>query len=140
MRYVMATLMMMSFGCDKGSAPAAPANAAPPGEAKAPASQAAPQAATLETLLAAPNVVLLDVRTEGEWKGSHIKGARHLPLSSIDTIEQVVADKATPIVTHCLSGARSGRATDILRRKGYTQVVNGGGFKALAAKAGRELE
>jgi phage shock protein E len=140
MRYVLAMLMTMSFGCDKGAAPATPANAAPAAEAKAPASQAAPKPATLETLLAEPNVVLLDVRTEGEWKASHIKGARHLALSSIDNISTLVADKTTPIVAHCLSGARSGRATDILRRKGYTRVVNGGGFKALSAKAKRELE
>ena len=134
MRHAFAILaaLGLSAGCDQAPAPTAEANAAPASQASKPV--------TLDTLLAEPGVVLLDVRTEGEWKATHIKGAKHLPLSQIDKIAEIVPDKSTPIVAHCLSGGRSGRATDILRRKGYTRVVNGGGFKALATKAQRALE
>jgi rhodanese-related sulfurtransferase len=35
---------------------------------------------------------------------------------------------SAPIITHCKSGARAGRAKTILKGQGYKTVVNAGGF------------
>jgi rhodanese-related sulfurtransferase len=37
------------------------------------------------------------------------------------------ADKAAPIVAHCGSGGRGGRAVMLLAQLGYTNAHNGGG-------------
>ena len=72
--------------------------------------------------------LLLDVRTPEEYHRGHIPGSRNLPLDSIGGAEGLPEEKATPIFVHCLSGVRSGQATDILGRMGYTRVKNIGGI------------
>ena len=39
-----------------------------------------------------------------------------------------------PLLLCCLSGARSGRATEYLRSKGCEQVYNGGGWEEVKAQ------
>jgi rhodanese-related sulfurtransferase len=54
-----------------------------------------------------------------------------LPARLADVEAWTGGDKQKPIVVHCRSGARSGRAQTILQKAGYTQVVNGGGYTSL---------
>lgn len=69
--------------------------------------------------------VCLDVRTDGEFKLGHVKGAVHIPLAILEkNIENKIKDKNTPIFMHCRSGGRSGRAMKILKKLGYKNLVD----------------
>ena len=86
------------------------------------------------------DAVLIDVRSQGEFMSGHIEGALCLPLDRIQAgIAEVAPDLRTPLVLYCASGARSGRAREIVLRLGYTQVANGGGVGALALRLNRPI-
>ena len=70
-------------------------------------------------------VTLLDVREQVEWDAGHIPGAAFIPQGELPgRIEAEFPDKDQQIVLYCRSGARSGRATQLLQGLGYTDVVN----------------
>ncbi len=70
---------------------------------------------------AAPLVV--DVRAPGEWSAERIDGAINLPLSQLaDRLDELPADR--PILVYCTSGYRSAVAASLLRREGFTQVMD----------------
>ena len=72
--------------------------------------------------------VLLDVRTPEEYKQVHIPGSMNIPLNQLETVNQKITDKNTPIFVHCLSGGRSAQAPRGLKHLGYTNVTNIGGI------------
>jgi len=77
--------------------------------------------------------VILDVRTDGEYKSGHIKGSVNIPLQVLGNhISRLKKDK--PIITCCASGMRSASARNILLSKGFTEVYNGGGWSGLQNK------
>jgi phage shock protein E len=87
-----------------------------------------------------PNTVLIDVRSTGEFNEGHIEGAVCLPLDRIQhDITTVVPDKATPLLLYCRSGARSGRACEIVTQLGYGATRNGGAVGTLALSLGRRV-
>ena len=68
--------------------------------------------------------VLLDVRTEAEWKVSHIPRARRVePGATVDTAVPDVPKNAA-LVTYCAVGYRSGDLATRLRAAGFTNVKN----------------
>ena len=69
---------------------------------------------------------ILDVRTPAEYAEEHIEGSVNIPL---DTVPQNVdrIKKMGKVVAHCRSGARSGNATDFLKKQGV-DIINGGGI------------
>ena len=72
--------------------------------------------------------VVLDVRAGSEFRAGHIPGAVHIPLGRLPE-EAASLQKDTAIVVHCQSGNRSPVGLSILRKLGFTQVVNfPGGF------------
>lgn len=76
-----------------------------------------------------PNAIVLDVRTEAEYRGGHIKGAVLLPLDRLeDEAETVLPDKNREILVYCRSGRRSADAGAILTALGYTDVADFGGI------------
>lgn len=75
--------------------------------------------------------LVLDVRSPGEFKGGHIKGAKNFPLSSLPANLKKLKDKDQPIITCCASGMRSASAKSILQSEGFTNVHNGGGWRSL---------
>ena len=81
-----------------------------------------------ELLKEKKGAVLLDVRNPDEFRSERIPGSVNLPLGQIQRIEQVVPDKNTPVLVHCLSGARSATAATQLIRMGYTDVTDLGGI------------
>ena len=91
----------------------------------------------VEEYHATAGAVLLDVRTQDEYRGGHIPGSRNLPLDSLDKVTGIVKEKDTPIFVHCLSGARSGQAAVRLARMGYTNVKNIGGISVYQGKVER---
>ena len=84
-----------------------------------------------------PGALLLDVRTEGEYAGGHVPGAKNLPLQALEGITALAPAKDTPLYVYCRSGARSGQATGQLQRMGYTKVTNIGGIMNYHGKVER---
>lgn len=71
--------------------------------------------------------VLIDVREEGEYAMSHIKGVDMLkPMSIIkEWIDEVIAQTEDKIVIFtCHTGARSGDIQTMFKKKGHTQTLN----------------
>lgn len=93
-----------------------------------------------EALMAQGGTVFVDVRTQAEWNGGHLPGAKHLDRGMLEfKVERAIPDKSTPIVTYCKSGARGALATQTLMAMGYTNVRNlAGGFLAWE-KAGYQV-
>ena len=69
--------------------------------------------------------VLLDVRTREEYADGHVPGSVNIPLNQLETISY---GKDTPLYVYCRSGARSGRAVQVLKKSGYEKAVNIGGI------------
>lgn len=75
------------------------------------------------------NTVLIDVRSTEEYSEGHIPGSRLLPLPELAfRVKDLPADKSTPLIVYCLSGARSRAAATQLARAGYTEVYDMGGI------------
>ncbi|MDQ0161372.1 rhodanese-like domain-containing protein [Aeribacillus alveayuensis] len=77
---------------------------------------------------------LIDVREPNEFEGGHILGARNIPLSQLrHRYKEIRPDK--PVYLYCQNSVRSGRAAQLLKRKGYNDIYNlKGGFKKWTGK------
>ena len=71
-------------------------------------------------------IVLVDVRTAGEFSSGHLPEAVNIPLAEIADSPPTEEMDAL-IVLYCRSGNRSSQAERILRNLGYTDLVNFGG-------------
>lgn len=69
------------------------------------------------------NLQVLDVRTDREWKGGHVPGARHIVVPKLQERASEL-DKSKPIAVYCASGYRASLATSILKREGFKEVMN----------------
>lgn len=79
--------------------------------------------------------LLLDVRRDDEWQAGHAPQARHIPLDELTARAGEVPTEQR-VVAVCRSGARSGRATQFLRRSGIDVVNLDGGMQAWARAGG----
>ncbi len=71
------------------------------------------------------NAIILDVRTEGEFKEGHIPQARHLPPASLDEqVHKLEKYKDRPVVVYCRSGTRSAHVGGVLHKHGFAEVFN----------------
>lgn len=79
--------------------------------------------------------IIIDVRSDKEFKGGHYPNAIHLDYKTIEsTIDSLNLDKDAEIYVYCRSGRRSGIAKEILEKKGYTRVINGINLKSLESR------
>lgn len=72
----------------------------------------------------------IDVRTPAEYKGRHIKEFKNIPLN---TLKSHIAnlDRSKEVVVICQSGMRSSQAAKLLKKSGFTNVLNvSGGMNA----------
>lgn len=68
-------------------------------------------------------IVLLDVRTENEFKQGHIANALNIPYDSISMrINELPQSKDTKVVIYCRSGRRAEVARGILAQEGFTNL------------------
>lgn len=66
----------------------------------------------------------VDVRTDREWAGGYVKGAKHIPVSEVEAEAAAkLPDKSQPIVTYCAAGPRAAKGAAILRKLGYHDVT-----------------
>lgn len=76
-----------------------------------------------------PDLCLIDVREDHEWKEFHIPKAIHIPKDTlVSVIEDTIPNKETPIYLHCKGGVRSLYSANCLAELGYQDVysVDGG--------------
>lgn len=66
-------------------------------------------------------VVLIDVRTKGEYDLMHITNAINIPVNEIEK-KIFIYEQQKPIMIYCSSGARSKTALQILNSLGYTNI------------------
>jgi hydroxyacylglutathione hydrolase len=77
---------------------------------------------------------VLDVRRASEFAEGHIEKAANIAHTRLlSRLNEVPRDR--PVLVHCRSGARSARATALLRRHGYNATNLAGGFLAWEAAA-----
>jgi rhodanese-related sulfurtransferase len=98
-------------------------------------------AALQARLATGERVVLLDLRSAGDFGTAHIPGARWLSRGRLDLqIGQEAPDKNTAVVLYCRTGAESTLSAPMLQTLGYHSVsVVDGGFAAWQ-KAGLPTE
>lgn len=90
-------------------------------------------AVELDAMLAAGNVLLIDVREPQEYALEHIAGAINQPLSSFDPAGVPDAQGRT-IVLQCAGGKRSGMALDrCMTARATIDTHLGGGLAAWKA-------
>jgi len=83
-------------------------------------------------------VEVLDVRKPGEWNVSHLKDAKFVPLADMPSNLESL-DKNSTYIVHCGGGYRSMTAISLMKRDGFTDLVNVyGGFSAMV-NAGLEM-
>jgi phage shock protein E len=71
----------------------------------------------------ASGALLLDVRSEMEFRGGAIPGAINIPVQSLaGRLGEL--DRARPVVVYCASGMRSASAASLLRRSGFAEVYD----------------
>lgn len=68
-------------------------------------------------------LLLVDVRSAGEFGAAHVKGALHIPAPML-RIRHTELDQNRDIAVICSTGHRSSLAASILKRKGFTRVWN----------------
>ena len=75
------------------------------------------------------SVLLIDVRTPGEYKSIRIPDSISVPLDGIkQDILKVAPSKDSEIIVYCQSGARSSSACNELVKMEYTNISNLGGI------------
>ena len=77
--------------------------------------------------------IVIDVRSQGEFAGGHIKGAKNIPLNEIGNKINDIKKLNKPVIACCASGMRSSQATSILKQNGI-DAINGGGWQSLQNK------
>jgi thioredoxin len=81
--------------------------------------------AQFEQLIKKPGGVLLDVRTQNEFKNGHITNSGQLNYYALDFRKRLLMlPKDEPIYLYCNTGWRSEKAAQILVENGYKNVYN----------------
>lgn len=91
----------------------------------------------VRSFLSTKGALLLDVRTPEEYAEGHIEDSVNVPLQNIEILRTIIEDKSTPLFVYCRSGARSARATDILKKMGFFNAEDIGGILSYQGKVVR---
>jgi phage shock protein E len=83
--------------------------------------------------LVSNGALIVDVRSAGEYSGGHIQGSINIPVDTIQSKMAELKKKGKPVITVCLSGARSGMAQNALTAAGI-EAYNGGPWLSLEKK------
>lgn len=70
-----------------------------------------------------PDVVVLDIRTPGEFNAGHIAGAINIDYYAANFDDRIAAlDPSKTYVLHCKSGGRSDRSLPLMRASKITDL------------------
>lgn len=138
---LLALLLFTACGADNtADKPASPPEASPPAKEAAGARSDIDVPALKAALDAGSVRLLVDVRTDSEYRGGHVPGAVHIPLADLGRrMGELGTAEAGPVHLICQSGGRSGKAADLLVESGYTAINVAGGTGAWRA-AGYPVE
>ena len=89
-----------------------------------------PQEAKKMIALSKEGLLVLDVRTEGEYNESHLKNSTLIPIQVLaERVGEINGYKNKDIIVYCAVGGRSSRASGFLIGQGFKKVYNMvGGF------------
>ena len=70
-------------------------------------------------------LLVLDVRTQGEYDEVHLESAVLIPLTELESrIDEIAQYRDVDIIVYCKGGARSTQASSILDFNNFTKVFN----------------
>lgn len=70
-------------------------------------------------------LLILDVRTPGEYAAGHVPGAENIPHTELGQhLERLDAYRDKPVVLYCKSGRRAAMAEEILGKAGFKQLLH----------------
>ena len=94
-------------------------------------------AAEMDSMVAAGEVAVLDVRGRSEYEAGHVPGVPNIPLQELARrLDEVPDDR--PVVVHCQGGSRSAISASLLRRVGKDASNVVGGYEAWREAGVRE--
>jgi rhodanese-related sulfurtransferase len=94
-----------------------------------------------EQLIAGGKVVILDLRTPGEYAAGRLAGARNLDFRSADFEPQLAKlDRKPAYLIHCASGRRSTSALALFQRLGFQSVIHLDGGLGAWERAGKPVQ
>ena len=71
------------------------------------------------------DLIILDVRTKGEYQSGHIKGSTLMPVGDIASrITELEKFRGKPILVHCASGGRSPKAVNVLLKNKFSPIYH----------------
>ena len=71
------------------------------------------------------DIVILDVRSSGEYKTGHINGSILMPVNEISSrINELEKFRGKPLLVHCASGGRSPKAVSILLKNKFGPIYH----------------
>lgn len=83
----------------------------------------------------AESIAILDVRTEAEYRESHVQGALNIDVRENDFKDKLSKlDKSKTYKVYCRSGNRSGQALKIMKTLDFNNIENLGSIEAAAKK------
>jgi len=83
------------------------------------------EAEEFKSLFESGNGTLLDVRTIGEVENGAIEGAVNIDFNGPSFKDELTKlDKSKPVYVYCASGGRSGKAMNMMKDMGFSEVYN----------------
>jgi NADPH-dependent 2,4-dienoyl-CoA reductase/sulfur reductase-like enzyme/rhodanese-related sulfurtransferase len=79
--------------------------------------------------------LVIDVRTRGEFRSGAVPNAINIPLDDMMAGKgELGSNTNREIIVYCATGARSAYAQQVLRSRGFANVINGGGISAMMSR------
>lgn len=71
------------------------------------------------------DIIILDVRTKGEYLRGHLKGSKLMPSNELSSrINELEKYRGKSLLVHCASGGRSPIAVKILLKNNFTNIYH----------------
>ncbi len=78
-----------------------------------------------ELIAGRPDLVVLDVRTPGEFAQGHIEGAVNIDFKNADFATRLTElDLGQDYLIHCRSGGRSTRSLEVFKKVGFKHIIH----------------
>lgn len=88
----------------------------------------------------AETTVVIDVRTESEYRDGHIENSKNIDFYSSDFESRLKKlDKKMHYVLYCRSGNRSGQATRMMKQLGFNHAENLGSLQQASKSLGLKI-
>jgi len=97
-------------------------------------------ARTLHSALSRREMALIDIRRDEEFASGHVHGAMHFRGETLATRLNELPDRNACVAIICRAGYRSVVAASLLRRAGFTNVIDVAGGMQAWMRAGLPLE